>query len=852
MPNRNGPSDRITLVASSLTPATITVETYLGDSSSIRSEVYHLTPTNFGDTIGSMTIELNPIVSETRTYETPVYRSVHVSSNAPISLSAYTYKRGSGEGMLVLPVTSYGKEYRTLNYPTYRGEGETYSGQFIIVSPFDNNIVTIKTKAFTENSSGVESHAPETSWQVQLRKGQTYVVRSSTKLGTNITDLTGSLVTSTYPVAVISGHQYTKLDAPYGSTFFEMLPPVESWSRRYYYDNYDPYRKSTVIIVAADSGTFYFTSTQRSSPNHMRPGDRIEEEVFYGEGMYLVSSTNSRFLAYELRRSKDIATDLKNFPPVMTLVTSPGDKDNMFIMNYPPLFDSLSTDVAEETVYEGRIDDLNELFDHPKFPALDTVPIQPNNYFYRTSSGYTETHTKSFYNRPPITAMMTGTNGTAGFGHTGSLRYTKRSIDMKPPYITANSSYCGNYDIHVTDDVVTNPFTVESGVLASVRVIMQEHDITLLPASRNYRVVRTNEFGFGSQTDDFKLEVINPQLDAFAAVYVQDLAGNDTSYTFTYTAGKTPLSLLKGTGNKIPVGKQVCMTLPLYPKGDSSSMPVRIESVRLKSGLSNPTLQSVSPTLPAMFNNGDTLFVTICAYAQDTAFFVSDSLIIFADCYERSYPINAKGETGLLSATDASFCDKYQPNQTYSSFISLQNKGELPLSIASYSIEGKSKDKFWIDPAWKLPQGISKNSFYSVKVFYRGTEHDARDTATINWQTDVNPPYSNSIKTFTTLTGCTISQTGLRDEANRTLSIRSLTPNPAKDYIQLRYFSTSKITMTVTNELGNEALKFELMPSEGPEANTRINLPQLANGSYTLRLQNAEGEVASRRFVVAK
>ncbi|HEY6171213.1 MAG TPA: T9SS type A sorting domain-containing protein, partial [Candidatus Kapabacteria bacterium] len=151
-----------------------------------------------------------------------------------------------------------------------------------------------------------------------------------------------------------------------------------------------------------------------------------------------------------------------------------------------------------------------------------------------------------------------------------------------------------------------------------------------------------------------------------------------------------------------------------------------------------------------------------------------------------------------------------------------------------------------------LPRNINKNSFYNVEVFYRGTEYDAKDTAVIKWKTDVNEPYSDSIKTYSTLHGCTMSRSGVRGQASTTLSIHSLTPNPAKDYLQLRYFSTSKITMTITNELGNESMKIELMPSEGPETSTRINLPQLTGGSYTLRLQNADGEVASQRFVVVK
>ncbi len=853
MPNHNGASDRITLVAASFTPVTITVETYLGDSANISKSTYMIQPSNFGDTIGSVTIELNPNSAESGTYELPIYRSIHVSSDAPISLSAYTYKRSSGEGMLVLPVTTYGREYRTLNYPTYRLETDAYSGQFLIVSPFDDNIVTIMTNAYTENGNGTETHAPGSSWQVQLRKGQSYLVRSSTKFSTTVTDLTGSHITSTKPIAVISGHQYTKLDEPYGSTFFEMLPPVESWSRRYHYANYDAERRSTIVIVAADTGEFYFTTESVSTPITLYPGQRHEEEVYFNEACYVVSSTNSRFIAYELRRSsKDITTDVKHYPPSMTLLTSPDDRDKTFIQNYPPLFDSLSTDIAEETVFFGHIDDLSELFYQPTSPYLHYIPRTNLNYGYERSSGYSSAHAKSFFNRRPVSSMVRGTNGTASFGHTGSLRYTKRSADIVAPQITINAASCGNYDITVTDDVVTNPLTIESGQLADVRVITQEHDISLMPPAKNYRIVRANEFAVGAQSDNLKLEIIDPRTDACAVVYVQDLAGNDTTYTFTYTAGKTPLQLAKGTGNKLPVGKHVCMTIPLYPKGDTASADVYIESVRLENGLSDLTLQSTSPTLPASFGIGDTLYVTLCAYAADTNTFIADSLLVFADCYERSYAISGKGATGLLYAHDAFFTDK-KANQKYSTTIRLENKGELPIAVTNYRIDGSLR--FSVDPGFvPPPETIAKKGFFTVTLFYEPTEYEAKDSAIIYWDTDINAPYENSIKTFTVLRGTTLKQqSGLRGEgSNTTLSISSLTPNPAKDFIELRYYSPSKVTLTAIDELGNQTMKLELLPSEGPEATTRINLPQLPNGSYTLRLQNADGEVASRRFVVVK
>jgi hypothetical protein len=312
------------------------------------------------------------------------------------------------------------------------------------------------------------------------------------------------------------------------------------------------------------------------------------------------------------------------------------------------------------------------------------------------------------------------------------------------------------------------------------------------------------------------------------------------------------LSLSKSTGNKIPVNEQVCWKIPVYPKGDSLSAPVIIESVRLKNGLSNMTVTSITPALPQVLQIGDTLLVTVCANVADTLVPLMDSLLVFADCYERSYPVSVKGATGLLYATDASICDNKRPNKTYSTTLSLQNKGELPLSVTAFTIDGKSKDMFWLDSNWKLPQGIAKNAYYSVTVFYRPTQYSAYDTAFIYWQTDVNQPYTSSIKIVSMLTGCTVPQSGVATTVDASLLINSLSPNPAKDYLGLRYQSRSAVMVFITDELGKEVTRFEILPSGDSELSTRINLPMLPSGSYTLRLQNKEGEIASRRFVVTK
>lgn len=852
MPNHSSTSDRITLVASSFTPAYITIETYQGDSLITKKENYWIDPPQFGDSIGTIVIDLVPILSEIRSYETPEYKSIHVTSSSPISLSGYNYRRGSGEGMLALPVTVYGKEYRTLNYPTFRIETEAYSGQYLIISPFDDNVITLRTKGYTQNNSGQESHSPGSTWQVTLQKGQSYLVRSSTNQQTTETDLTGSHITSTKPIAVISGHQYTMLDAPYGSTFFEMLPPVESWSRKYYYSNQDPERKSTVIFVAADTGDFYYTINTGSTLEQLLPGGRVEEEILNGQQLYAVTSTNSRFIAYELRRSKNIASDKKHYSPTMTLLTSPSDKDSTFVVNYPPLFDSLSTDVEEETLYQGRFEDIRELFDDPSHPELSDVPLQPGHVLYYTSSGYSDIHAASYYNRVPVAAMMRATNGTASFGHTGSLRYTKRSPDMKPPHVSFTEASCGNYTIHVNDDIVTNPFTEESGKLASVRVITYDHDLTLAAPMKNYRIVRTSEFAVGAHSDSFKLEIVNPNVDANASLYVQDLAGNDTIYTFAYVAGHTQLVTPKTVQNKIPVGRKVCFTVPITIQGDSLSTPVYVESVRLKSGLSNPTIESITPALPFVLSYGSTILVTVCATAEDTSDLFIDSLLVFADCYERSFPISGKGATGLLYATDKNFSNMQPRTTSYTDTLRLLNHGDVALSVKDFSITGSHA--FSIDPSFiPPPESIQKNSYKAVTIFYTQPEHSKFDTAYVTWVTDIGVPYENSIKVTSMLTGNTIPKQSFQSSGdNSSLTISSLSPNPAGENIELAYYSASNVTVSLFDELGAQVMKFDLLPTTGSESHAHIDLTKLPQGSYVIRLQNYDSEIVSRRFVILR
>ncbi len=170
--------------------------------------------------------------------ETPTTNAIHITSTNPIAVYGYSDWTnnepgsigGSPDGYLGLPTTAYGTKYYTVNFPDNLVFGHC-PGEFLVISPYDSNVVTIAPAARTKTG-----RFPKAPWSVTLAKGQTYLVQSpGTNQGQN--DLTGSLITSTKPISVLTGHQITSVPSV-GATsadyLIEMAPSVDKWGTQYF------------------------------------------------------------------------------------------------------------------------------------------------------------------------------------------------------------------------------------------------------------------------------------------------------------------------------------------------------------------------------------------------------------------------------------------------------------------------------------------------------------------------------------------------------------------------------------------------------------------------------------------
>ncbi|MDP4219212.1 MAG: T9SS type A sorting domain-containing protein [Bacteroidota bacterium] len=164
--------------------------------------------------------------------------AVHITSNDEIAVYGMNHKRYSSDAFMALPVDVLGTEYRTLNYQTSKPNqfaGGT-PGEFWVVAIADTTNVTITPRATTRTGNFAGNPI-----KIFMNKGDVYLVQGDP--GDTQNDLTGSLVESDQPIAVLSGHVRTEIPQGYKNFdpdpsnppstsrdhLVEQLPPVSAW-----------------------------------------------------------------------------------------------------------------------------------------------------------------------------------------------------------------------------------------------------------------------------------------------------------------------------------------------------------------------------------------------------------------------------------------------------------------------------------------------------------------------------------------------------------------------------------------------------------------------------------------------
>lgn len=176
---------------------------------------------------------------------------IHIETDNPVAIYGLSSRKASTDTYLAYPVNVLGTVYRAVGY--YPLQNEVFTSQTTIVATDNNTNVTI---TLTANTKGGR-RAGET-YTVGLQKGDVYQIQSA--IGSNYNDLTGTLLTSNKPIAVITGHTCAQVpvDVNFCDQLLEMEPPVPSWGRQFFVGRFESKSEYAIRIIASEPGTQIF------------------------------------------------------------------------------------------------------------------------------------------------------------------------------------------------------------------------------------------------------------------------------------------------------------------------------------------------------------------------------------------------------------------------------------------------------------------------------------------------------------------------------------------------------------------------------------------------------------------
>ena len=183
--------------------------------------------------------------------DVPEYGACHITAERAINVEFFSTGACSGGSFLPITTAGLGKKYVIASYNDNPGTGgllggylgpkelENSHGFFEIVAAYDSTKVTITPTATTMLghvgvSQGKGSTGVPVPYTVTLMRGQCYLVKTATDTISNF-DISGSIVESNKPIAVIAGQENAFLGGVSGKSLegrdfmIEQMIPVEYW-----------------------------------------------------------------------------------------------------------------------------------------------------------------------------------------------------------------------------------------------------------------------------------------------------------------------------------------------------------------------------------------------------------------------------------------------------------------------------------------------------------------------------------------------------------------------------------------------------------------------------------------------
>lgn len=260
--------------------------------------------------------------------------AIEIKTDNPVVVYAFNSQPHSSDSYVCVPVSNWGNEYAVLSVPndqytpvsappTKQDSIIQYtprSSEFLIIAGYDDTRVTFRPKALTEKGKQVDNY-----YTILLNKGDTYLVKSY-QYPRGFGDLTGTMIKSTKPIGVLSGHVRTALpqNLPPGKDskdhLVEMLAPISSWGKTYISLPFgvNPYG-DLFRVMAIEPGTKLqiFTSEFPTEYNFV---DSLEVKSFNDINVPAIWQASKPIQIGQFMQRSGIEPESKDFDPSMVLL----------------------------------------------------------------------------------------------------------------------------------------------------------------------------------------------------------------------------------------------------------------------------------------------------------------------------------------------------------------------------------------------------------------------------------------------------------------------------------------------------------------------------------------------------
>ena len=151
-------------------------------------------------------------------------KGIEIKSTTKIAVIGANYAFRTSDAFLALPTTTLGKTYVVAT--RLNSGSSSYQMNIGIISPRDGTKVTItlKTKGYFNYLNS--TYTSGQSFTITLAKLETFHLIHNN-------DLSGTIVTSSYPVAVVSGSPCEAVGTSYCDHLVSFLLPAKKWGKQY-------------------------------------------------------------------------------------------------------------------------------------------------------------------------------------------------------------------------------------------------------------------------------------------------------------------------------------------------------------------------------------------------------------------------------------------------------------------------------------------------------------------------------------------------------------------------------------------------------------------------------------------